>query len=48
MSRLVLATENVAFEERVRSAFDGDLNGDLRYWRDGLLRGDPSPRSPSW
>ena len=44
MSRLVLATENTDFEDRVRRAFDGDLNGDLRYWRDGFLRGDPSPR----
>jgi pilus assembly protein CpaE len=46
VSRLVLATENTAFEDRVRRAFDGDLNGDLngdlRYWRDGFLLGDPS------
>jgi pilus assembly protein CpaE len=46
VSRLVLATENTAFEDRVRRAFDGaldgDLNGDLRYWRDGFLMGDPS------
>lgn len=45
MSRLVLATESTAFEDRVRRAFDGslacELNGDLRYWRDGFLRGDP-------
>jgi len=40
--RLVLATENVEFADRVRTAFDGDIDGDLRYWRDGLLRGDPS------
>jgi pilus assembly protein CpaE len=42
VSRLVLATENTEFEERVRRAFDGEFNGDLRYWRDGLLRGDPA------
>jgi pilus assembly protein CpaE len=42
VSRLVLATENTDFEERVRKAFDGELNGDLRYWRDGMLRGDPA------
>jgi pilus assembly protein CpaE len=42
VSRLLLATENVAFEERVRRAFDGELNGDLRYWRDGFLLGDPN------
>jgi pilus assembly protein CpaE len=42
VSRLVLATENTDFEDRVRRAFDGGLNGDLRYWRDGMLRGDPA------
>ena len=42
MSRLVLATDDAAFETRVRSAFDGEFNGDLRYWREGFLRGDPS------
>jgi pilus assembly protein CpaE len=42
VSRLLLATENAAFEERVRRAFEGDLNGDLRYWRDGFLLGDPA------
>jgi len=42
VSRLVLATENTEFEARVRRAFDGELNGDLRYWRDGFLLGDPA------
>lgn len=34
MSRVVLATASLAFEQRVRRAFDGTLNGDLRRWRD--------------
>jgi pilus assembly protein CpaE len=42
MSRLVLATQNTSFEDRVRRVFDGEFDGDLRYWRDGFLRGDPS------
>ncbi len=42
MSRLVLATQDTTFEERVRRAFEGEFNGDLRYWRDGMLRGDPA------
>jgi pilus assembly protein CpaE len=42
VTRLLLATTNTEFEERVRRAFDGQLNGDLRYWRDGMLRGDPA------
>ena len=37
MSRLVLATANLAFEQRVRDAFDGELNEPLRYWRDDML-----------
>ena len=37
MSRLVLATADVDFEQRVRDAFDGELNGPLRYWRDDML-----------
>ena len=37
MSRLVLATANTDFEQRVRDAFDGELNGPLRYWRDDML-----------
>jgi pilus assembly protein CpaE len=37
MSRLVLATANTDFEQRVRDAFDGELSGPLRYWRDELL-----------
>jgi len=42
VSRLLLATTNVEFENSVRRAFNGELNGDLRYWRDGMLRGDPA------
>jgi pilus assembly protein CpaE len=41
MSELLLATADLAFEERVRDAFDGELEGQLRYWRDGLAN-DPS------
>jgi pilus assembly protein CpaE len=37
MSRLVLATTNTDWERRVREAFDGELNGPLRYWRDDML-----------
>jgi len=37
MSRLVLATANLDFEQRVRDAFDGELHGPLRYWRDDML-----------
>ena len=37
MSRLVLATANTDFEQRVRDAFDGELNGPLRYWREDML-----------
>ncbi len=37
MTGLVLATENAEFEARVRDAFDGELDGPLRYWRDDLL-----------
>jgi len=40
MSRLVLATESAEFEQRVRDAFDGEMQGPLRYWRDDML-GDP-------
>ena len=37
MSRLVLATASTDLEQRVRDAFDGELNGPLRYWRDDML-----------
>lgn len=36
MSQLVLATADLAFEQRVRDAFDGELEGQVRYWRDGI------------
>jgi pilus assembly protein CpaE len=41
MTQLVLASADVTFEDRVRDAFEGELGGQLRYWRDGLLD-DPS------
>jgi pilus assembly protein CpaE len=37
MSRLVLATADADLEQRVRDAFEGELNGPLRYWRDDML-----------
>ena len=42
MSRLVLATESIEFADRVRTTFGGDIDEGVRYWRDGLVRGDPS------
>jgi pilus assembly protein CpaE len=41
MSRLVLATASTEFERRVIEAFDGDLPGPLRYWREDMLA-DPA------
>ncbi len=40
MSRIVLATGSLAFEQRVRRAFGGSLNGDLRRWQDAALVAD--------
>jgi len=37
MSRLVLATTDADFEQRVLDAFDGDLHAPLRYWREDML-----------
>ncbi len=37
MSRLVLATDDTDFEQRVRKAFKGEVDGELRYWRRGML-----------
>ena len=43
MSKLVLATADVEFEERVRAALKGRLgDGPLRYWREGMLADEPS------
>jgi pilus assembly protein CpaE len=42
MSRLVLATSDVAFEDRVRSAFGRELDGQLRYWREDMFLDDPT------
>jgi len=42
MSRLILATPSEDFEAQLRAAYGDALSGDLRYWRDGLLRGHPS------
>ncbi len=40
MSRIVLATGSLAFEQRVRRAYGGSLNGDLRRWQDPALVAD--------
>ncbi len=40
MSRIVLATGSLAFEQRVRRAYGGSLNGDLRRWQDAALVAD--------
>src|SRR5262245_30868600 len=43
MNKLVLATADVEFEERVRAAFKGRVDdGPLRYWREGMLGDEPS------
>lgn len=42
MNRVVLATADLAFEQRVRSAFNGELNGELERWLDAdVLVSDP-------
>src|SRR5262245_25180965 len=41
MNKLVLATADVEFEERVRAAFKGRVEGPLRYWREGMLAEAP-------
>lgn len=40
--RIVLATGDALFEERLRRAFAGELNGSLRTWDAGQLVGDPT------
>ena len=42
MSKLVLATADLDFEQRVRDAFKGREDGQLRYWREGMLADDPA------
>jgi pilus assembly protein CpaE len=41
MSRLVLVSASTEFETRVRRAYDDKVNGNFRYWREGVLR-DPA------
>jgi pilus assembly protein CpaE len=41
MSRLVLATTDTDFEQRVLDAFGGELHAPLRYWREDMLE-DPT------
>jgi pilus assembly protein CpaE len=42
MSRIILATPSEGFEAQVREALGDATLGELRYWRDGLLTGNPS------
>ncbi len=42
MSRLVLATADTEFEGRVRNAFKGEFEGQLRFWRDDLVDSEPA------
>ena len=42
MSTLMLATADTEFEQRVRAAFKGRFDGQLRYWREGMLTDEPS------
>jgi pilus assembly protein CpaE len=42
MTRLMLATADSDFEQRVRAAFKGRFEGQLRYWREGMLTEQPS------
>ena len=36
-TRIVLATQHAGYEQRVRQAFQGALNGDLRRWRSDMV-----------
>ncbi len=38
---IILATPNPGYEQRVRQAFAGELNGTLRHWRSEALGGQP-------
>ena len=44
MSGVVLATASLAFEQRVRRAFGGALNGSLRRWNDSDLQMVSAPK----
>jgi pilus assembly protein CpaE len=38
VTRILLATASAGFEQRVRAAYEGAVNGDVRrYWREGML-----------
>jgi pilus assembly protein CpaE len=41
VGRLVLATADVTFEDRVRQALGKGLDGHLRYWTEGMAGDDP-------
>ncbi|MDP8928141.1 MAG: AAA family ATPase [Actinomycetota bacterium] len=40
-TNIILATPSPAYEQRVRQAFGGGLNGELRHWRSDALAGQP-------
>ena len=42
MSRILIASPREDFAERVAAAYDGSLGAELRYWRDGLMKGGPA------
>ncbi len=42
MSHVVLATASAAFEQKVRKALGGDLNGTLRRWHDEIMLTNPT------
>ena len=42
MSGLLIASPSETFDARLANAFNGELNGHRRYWRDGLLDANPA------
>jgi pilus assembly protein CpaE len=40
MTGMVVASPSEGFDAKIAAAFDGELNGARRYWRDGLLDGN--------
>ncbi|MGQ0804628.1 MAG: AAA family ATPase [Actinomycetota bacterium] len=42
MSRVIVATPSPEFEEQLRAAYGDALSGELRYWRDEIMRAQPS------
>ncbi|MGZ6967722.1 MAG: AAA family ATPase [Acidimicrobiia bacterium] len=42
MSGLVVASPSEGFDKKITAAFEGELTGHRRYWRDGLLESSPA------